>query len=292
MSVVAFTIVTTAYLYFTPQLPEVESLKDVHLQTPLKVYSREGDLIAVFGEKRRIPLRFEQFPQSLIDAFLAAEDDRFFHHPGVDYQGLIRAGINLLITGEKGQGGSTITMQLARNFFLTPERTYTRKIKEILLALQIEEALSKQEILELYLNKIYLGQRAYGVGAAAEVYYGRGAEELSLPQIAMIAGLPKAPSRFNPISNPDRAIIRRNYVLGRMLDLDMISREEYQSAYDSQIEAKRYTPPIQVAAPYVGEMVRAEMLERYGEYAYSGGYKVYTTIQATRIRVGPKNLPE
>lgn len=284
MSVAAIAIMGTAYLFFAPQLPEVESLKDVRLQTPLKVYSREGDLIAVFGEKRRIPLHYDQFPQPLIDAFLAAEDDRFFEHPGVDYQGLLRAGINLLITGEKVQGGSTITMQLARNFFLTPERTYTRKIKEILLALRIEKALSKAEILELYLNKIYLGQRAYGVGAAAEVYYGKSPGDLTLPQIAMIAGLPKAPSRFNPLSNSDRALIRRNYVLGRMRELDMITEEDYQLAHASTIEAKRYTPPIKIDAAYVGEMVRAEMIERYGEDAYSGGYKVYTMIESNRQR--------
>ena len=285
MSVAAIAIMGTAYLFFAPQLPEVASLKDVQLQTPLKVYSREGDLIAVFGEKRRIPLRYEQFPQPLVNAFLAAEDDRFFEHPGVDYQGLLRAGINLLLTGEKVQGGSTITMQLARNFFLTPERTYTRKIKEILLALRIEKALSKQEILELYLNKIFLGQRAYGVGAAAEVYYGKQVGDLTLPQLAMIAGLPKAPSRFNPLSNPDRALIRRNYVLGRMLELDMIAEQDYQLAHVSPIEAKRYTPPIKIDAGYIGEMVRAEMIERYGEEeAYSGGYKVYTTIESNRQR--------
>ena len=285
MSVAAIAIMGTAYLFFAPQLPDVDSLKDVQLQTPLKVYSREGDLIGVFGEKRRIPLHYEQFPPALIDAFLAAEDDRFFEHPGVDYQGLLRAGINLLVTGEKVQGGSTITMQLARNFFLTPERTYTRKIKEILLALRIEKALSKNEILELYLNKIYLGQRAYGVGAAADVYYGKNASDLSLSQIAMIAGLPKAPSRFNPISNPDRALIRRNYVLGRMLDLDMIIEDDYQLALANPIEAKRYTPPIKIDAAYLGEMVRAEMIKRFGEEdAYSGGYKVFTTIESNRQR--------
>lgn len=283
MSVAAFAIMGTGYLFFAPQLPEVESLKDVRLQTPLKVYTREGQLIAVFGEKRRIPLDYEEFPQAVINAFLAAEDDRFFVHPGVDYQGLIRAAIQLLITGEKKQGGSTITMQVARNFFLSPERRYSRKIKEILLALRIEKALTKPEILQLYLNKIFLGQRAYGVGAAAEVYYGKQVAELTLPQIAMIAGLPKAPSH-NPLSNPNRALNRRNYVLGRMLDLEMISDEEYTIAKASPIEARRYTPPIQVEAAYVGEMVRAEMLDRFGEDYDSSGYRVYTTIEANRQR--------
>lgn len=282
MSVAVVAIAATAYLIYSPQLASVESLKDVKLQTPLKVYSREGKLIALFGEKRRIPLRYPEFPQVMIDAFLAAEDDRFFEHPGVDYQGLLRAGIKLVLTGQKAQGGSTITMQLARNFFLTPERTYTRKIKEILLALRIEKALSKQEILELYLNKIYLGQRAYGVGAAAEVYYGKGVTDLTLDQVAMIAGLPKAPSKFNPVSNAERATVRRNYVLGRMHKLKMISDDEYELAILSPVEAKRYATNIEVDAPYIGEMVRAHMVELHGEDAYSAGYNVYTSIEASK----------
>ncbi|MFK8028028.1 MAG: penicillin-binding protein 1A [Gammaproteobacteria bacterium] len=282
MSVAVVAILTTAYLIYSPQLPPVDTLRDVKLQTPLKVYSREGKLIALFGEKRRIPLTYQELPQSMIDAFLAAEDDRFFEHPGVDYQGLLRAAINLAITGQKAQGGSTITMQLARNFFLTPERTYTRKIKEIMLALRIEDELTKQEILELYLNKIYLGQRAYGVGAAAEVYYGKSASELSLEQVAMIAGLPKAPSRFNPISNVKRATVRRDYVLGRMLELDKISKIEYEAAIATPVEAKRYAVKLEVEAPYIGEMVRAHMTNLYGDEAYSEGYSVYTTIEASK----------
>lgn len=283
MSVAVVAIMSTAYLIYSPQLPPVESLKDVKLQTPLKVYSREGKLIAVFGEKRRIPMRYDQIPQTMINAFLAAEDDRFFDHPGVDYQGLLRAVINLAITGQKAQGGSTITMQLARNFFLTPERTYTRKIKEIMLALRIEKEFSKQEILELYLNKIYLGQRAYGVGAAAEVYYGKTASELTLEQVAMIAGLPKAPSKFNPISNIERASVRRDYVLGRMRDLNMITEDEYQEGISTNVIAKRHAANIEVDAHYLGEMVRAEMVERYGEEeAYTNGYRVYTSIEAAK----------
>ncbi|MDW3096023.1 MAG: penicillin-binding protein 1A [Gammaproteobacteria bacterium] len=282
MSVAVVAILSTAYLIYSPQLPPVDSLRDVKLQTPLKVYSREGKLIALFGEKRRIPLRYQELPQAMIDAFLAAEDDRFFEHPGVDYQGLLRAVINLVITGQKAQGGSTITMQLARNFFLTPERTYTRKFKEIMLALRIEDELSKQEILELYLNKIYLGQRAYGVGAAAEVYYGKSATELSLDQVAMIAGLPKAPSRFNPISNPERATVRRDYVLGRMLELNKISKEDYEIAIATPVEAKRYSVNLEVDAPYIGEMVRAHMVDLYGEEAYSAGYNVFTSVEANK----------
>ena len=181
-----------------PTLPSIEVLKDVHLQTPLRVYARDGRLIAEFGEKRRIPLHLDQIPPTLVQAALAAEDERFFEHPGVDWQGLVRAGLYLLRTGEKGPGGSTVTMQVARNFFLGREKTYERKLKEILLALDIERRLSKEEILELYFNKIFFGHRAYGVGAAAQVYYGRPLGELGLAELAMVAGLPKAPSRFNP----------------------------------------------------------------------------------------------
>ena len=282
MSVAGVAILSTAYLIYSPQLPPVDTLRDVRLQTPLKVYSREGELIALFGEKRRIPLRYQELSQTMVDAFLAAEDDRFFEHPGVDYQGLIRAAIKLVTTRQKAQGGSTITMQLARNFFLTPERTYTRKIKEIMLALRIEKELSKQEILELYLNKIYLGQRAYGVGAAAEVYYGKSAAELTLEQVAMIAGLPKAPSKFNPISNLERANVRRDYVLGRMLELDKITQQEYEVAIATPVEAKRHAVNIEVEAPYIGEMVRARMIELYGEDAYSAGYSVYTSIEGSK----------
>ncbi|MEM8843693.1 MAG: penicillin-binding protein 1A [Pseudomonadota bacterium] len=280
MSVVAVAIIGITYLIYSPQLPTVESLRDVQLQTPLKVYSREGKLIALYGNQRRVPLQYNEIPTELVNAFLAAEDDRFFEHPGVDYQGLLRAGINLVMTGQKAQGGSTITMQVARNFFLTPERTYTRKIKEIFLSFKIEDTLSKQEILALYLNKIYLGQRAYGVGAASEVYFGKDVSELSIPEVAMIAGLPKAPSRFNPVSNIQRATVRRDYVLGRMFKLDMITAEEYEEALLTPVESKRYAVNIEVDASYVGEMVRAYMFDLYGEEAYTAGYNVYTTIEA------------
>ena len=275
-------MLVVGYLILAPQLPAVESLRDIKLQTPLRVFSKEGKLMAIYGEKRRLPLRHDEIPRLMTSAFLAAEDDRFYQHPGVDYQGLMRAVYKLLLTGQKVQGGSTITMQLARNFFLSNERTYTRKIKEILLALRIEEALSKQEILALYLNKIYLGHRAYGIGAAANAYYGLHVEDLNLAQIAMIAGLPKAPSRFNPISNPSRALIRRNYVLGRMLKLDMISQSEYDVAKAQPVVAKRHRPTIELDANYVSEMVRAEMYQRYGEDAYTSGYRVFTTIEVER----------
>jgi penicillin-binding protein 1A len=268
------------YLYLEPKLPSIETLKDVQLQVPLRIYSSDNLLIAEFGEKRREPLRYDEIPRQMIQAFLAAEDDRFFQHPGVDYQGLLRAAIKLLLTGERKQGGSTITMQVARNFFLSSERTYTRKLKEIFLSFRIERLLNKQEILELYLNKIYLGHRAYGVGAAALVYYGRPVDKLELPEIAMIAGLPKAPSALNPITDPGHALIRRNYVLRRMFELEMINRAEYDMGRTAPISAKLHTAPSELEAPYVAEMARAEAVKRYGQDAYTNGYTITTTIES------------
>ena len=267
-----------AYWYLSPMLPSAEILRDVRLQVPLRVYTREGEVLAEFGEKRRTPLRLDEVPERLIQAFISGEDDRFFEHPGVDWQGLTRAVLYLIRTGEKGPGGSTITMQVARNFFLSREKTYIRKLNEILLALKIEREFTKDEILELYVNKIFLGQRAYGVGAAAQVYYGHPVTELGLAQLAMIAGLPKAPSRFNPVANPEQAVVRRNYVLRRMLELGYIEREEHDEARDAPVTAKVHGLAIEVEAPYVAEMVRAYMEETYGDDVYTAGYKVYTTI--------------
>lgn len=269
------------WAYYKPGLPTVAGLEDLELQVPLRVYTADGALIQEFGAERRAPLDYDQLPQVLIDAILAAEDDRFFEHPGVDWQGIVRAGWNLVLTGDKTQGGSTITMQLARNFFLTPERTYERKIREIYLALEIEKQLTKQQILERYLNKIFLGNRAYGVGAAAEVYYDKPAAELSLAQAAMIAGLPKAPSTFNPIANPERALIRRNYVLRRMRELGYIGEVAHEIASASPVTAELRRDVGEVDAGYVSEMVRADMVERYGEAAYTGGFNVRTTIDAS-----------
>lgn len=266
--------------YLAPKLPEAEVLRDVRFQVPLRIYSADGRLIAEYGEKRRAPVTYEQIPPRIIQAFLAAEDDRYFEHPGVDWQGLMRAFLHLVKTGEKGQGGSTITMQVARNFFLGSEKTYLRKLNEIILSFKIEEKLSKEAILELYLNKIYLGQRSYGIGAAASIYYGKTLDELDLPQVAMIAGLPKAPSRYNPISDPKRAVTRRNYVLRRMLELDYISQEEFQQATTAAVSARLRGLDIEVDASYVGEMVRSRMLERYGDSAYTDGFKVITTIDS------------
>ncbi len=281
ISITAGIIVLAAtYFYVAPDLPDIETLKDVKLKLPLRVYARDGALIAEFGEERRTPIRYSNVPDLMIKAFLAAEDDRFFSHPGVDYQGLIRAAVHLIMTGQKGQGGSTITMQVARNFFLSREKTYLRKINEIFLSLKIERELSKAEILELYLNVIYLGHRSYGVQAAAQVYYGKNVHELSLAEIAMIAGLPKAPSTYNPIVNPQRALSRRDYVLGRMRSLDFISEQDYQAAKASSVTASLHGVRVQVEAPYVAEMVRAEMVKRYGKEVYTMGYRVYSSIDS------------
>lgn len=267
-----------AYLYLTPKLPSIDAIRDMRLQVPLRIYARSGELIYEFGEMKRTPLEFEEFPQQVIQAVLAAEDDRFFEHPGVDYRGIFRAALHLIRTGERTQGGSTITMQVARNFFLNREKTYTRKLSEIFLALKIENELTKQKILELYLNKIFMGKRAFGFAAAAQVYYGKSIQDLSLPQIAMIAGLPKAPSRFNPIVNVERATIRRNYVLRRMHDQEFINDEVYATTLATQDDARLHSQSIAVEAPYVAEMARIEMLERYGKESQSAGYSVVTTI--------------
>ena len=272
--------IATAYYYLVPALPSTENLKSVQFQVPLRVYSRDHKLIAEFGEKRRIPLKYKEIPESMIHAILAAEDSRFFQHPGVDYKGLIRAAVQLALTGEKRQGGSTITMQVARNFYLSRKKTYLRKLNEILLALQIDKELSKYEILELYLNKIYLGHRAYGIGAAAQVYYGRSIDQLDLAQLAMIAGLPKAPSRYNPVTNAQRAKLRRDYILTQMKRLGFIDLEAFNTALQAPVTAKLRTAKTQVEAPYVAEMVRAEMVTRFGNGSYTDGYTVNTTIDS------------
>lgn len=279
-SVAGAIAVASLYYYLEPTLPSIENLKSVKFQVPLRVYSNDNKLIAEFGEMRRIPLAYGDIPAPMVQAFLAAEDDRFFEHPGVDYKGLLRAAYQLLLTGERRQGGSTITMQVARNFFLSSEKTFTRKFSEIFLSLRIEHELTKQEILELYLNKIYMGNRAYGVGAAAMVYYGRTVDQLTLPQIAMIAGLPKAPSRYNPLADPDRSLQRRDYVLGRMAKLGFVTDQQEALAREAPITASLHTAQTEAEAPYVAEMVRAEMFDRYGNDAYTTGFNVYTTIDS------------
>ncbi len=278
----AVSIVLYIEFLVLPTLPDVNSLKNIQLQTPLSVYSRDGLLIAKFGEKKRIPTLYNDIPTHQINAFLAAEDKDFFQHSGVDFIGLSRAAVQLVLTGKKTQGGSTITMQVARNFFLSRKKTYARKLREILLSFIIEDQLTKEEILTLYLNKIYLGHRSYGIAAAAQVYYNASLAELSLAQQAMIAGLPKAPSAFNPISNPERALSRRNYVLSRLLDLHYISQLEYDTALAEPITSQLHSPLVEVEAPYVAEMVRREAHKMYGDDIYTSGMHIVTTIDSVQ----------
>ncbi len=269
------------YFYIKPDLPSVAVLKDVRLQTPMKIYTQDGKLISQFGVKRRIPVKLEDVPEQLIHAVLATEDSRFYEHPGIDPIGMARAFVNLILTGERGQGGSTLTMQLARGFFLTRDKTFIRKIKEIFIAWHMEGLLSKEEILELYLNKVELGHRAFGFGAAAQVYYGKNLNDLTLAQIATIAGLPKAPSTLNPISRPERSKNRRKVVLLRMLDEGYITQTEFEEAANAPVVAKRHGAEIDLDAPYLADLIYNEMVELYGkEEAETGGYQVYATAPA------------
>ncbi|WP_371856287.1 penicillin-binding protein 1A [Pseudomonas sp. Irchel s3b5] len=273
-----------AFLYLSPGLPSVEALRSIQLQIPLRVYSSDDKLIAEFGEMRRTPIRFADIPPNFINALLSAEDDNFANHYGVDPSSLMRAATQLIKSGHIQSGGSTITMQVAKNFFLTSERSFSRKTTEILLALQIERQLTKDEILELYVNKIYLGNRAYGIEAAAQVYYGKSIRDVSLAQMAMIAGLPKAPSRFNPLANPARSKERRDWILGRMYKLGKITEADYTTAVNEPLNASYHVPTPEVNAPYIAEMARAEMVGRYGSDAYTEGFRVTTTV--------PSNLQE
>jgi len=269
-----------AYVYLKPALPDVDSLRDVQLQVPLRVYTRDGKLLAAIGEQRRIPVRYEQLPKKLILAFLATEDDRFFRHHGVDWQGILRAAVANLKAGGIRQGASTITMQVARDMFLTPRRDMKRKMSEIYISLLMEAEFSKEEIFSLYVNKIFLGQRAYGVGAAAEVYFGKSLDQLTVAEMATLAGIPTAPSVVNPVASPEAAKVRRLHVLGRMLELNYITQAEYDSARSYPMESRLHGSSIEADAPYVAEMVRNEMQAKYGEGVYTAGYKVFTTIDS------------
>lgn len=275
-------ILAAVYLYLNPNLPNVDDLYDVKLQIPLRIYTADGDLIGEFGEKRRTPIKYDDLPTNFVKAVLAAEDDNFEQHSGVAFKGLLRATSELITTGRIQTGGSTITMQVARNFYLTSTQTFTRKFTEILLALKIEQSLSKKQIFELYVNKIFWGNRAYGVEAAANVYYGKPINELHLAQLAMIAGLPKAPSKFNPIANPSRAKIRRDWILGRMQTLGDISIEERDQARATEISAVLHRTQLQMQAGFVAEMARAEIIKEYGRAAYNNGWKVFTTVSSIR----------
>jgi len=275
-----FLAIAGATQYLNPQIPDVASLRDVHLQVPLRIYSRDGKLLAQVGEQRRIPLNFQDYPRQVINAFLAAEDDRFYEHSGIDYIGLIRAIAVNVSTGSKREGGGTITMQLARNMFLSPERSYRRKMLEIISAWRIEHEFPKTEILSLYLNKIFLGQRAYGVGAAAEVYFGKSVNELDLPEIALLAGLPRAPSRENPVTNPLAAKQRRAYVLRRMRELNFITAEEQTKFDAAPVESRLHGAGIELDAPYAAEMARQELESKFGERIYTDNFIAYTTIDS------------
>ncbi len=269
------------YFYLKPQLPDVATLKDVKLQTPMKVYSSDNKLIAQFGNKRRAPLRLDQMPDELLQAIIATEDSRFYSHPGIDPIGIARAIVVALKEGSPKEGASTITQQVARNFFLSRDRKLIRKIKEMFLAVHIEQLLTKDEILELYLNKIELGQRAFGVGAAAQIYFGKEAKDLTLSEAATIAGLPKAPSSLNPVHSVKKATDRRDIVLFRMLDEKYITQEEYEAAKKEKLTGKSYSLKTELRAPYVAEIARAWMVDRYGEEAaYTSGMRVFTSIDS------------
>lgn len=268
------------YQYVKPELPDVATLKDVELQTPMKVFSQDGKLIAQFGEKRRIPVTYDEIPQDLIHALIATEDSRFYEHPGIDPIGITRAAVVVAVSGSAKQGASTITQQLARNFFLSNEKKIMRKIKEIFIAIHIEQLLSKQEIMELYVNKIFLGYRSYGFGAAAQVYLAR-VDELTLSEIATLAGMPKAPSTMNPIYSLERATKRRNVVLMRMLDEKYITQEQYDEARNEPIVARYHSAEIELSAPYVAELARAWAVKEYGEEeAYTSGLNIYMTVDS------------
>ena len=244
------------FLYLSPALPSVESLREVKLQTPLRVYSADNKLIGEFGEQRRTPIRYQDIPERYIDALLAAEDEEFYSHNGVSIKGLMRAVSHLLITGEKKSGGSTITMQVTRHFFLNKKKHFKRKFNEILLALRIEEELSKPEILELYVNVMFMGSRAYGIQAAAETYYGKDIADLSTAQLATLAGLYKAPSIWNPLSNPERAKERRDWILHRMAEIGKIDNDTLNQALSEPVTAQYHRHQLDFNAPYVAEVAR------------------------------------
>jgi penicillin-binding protein 1A len=285
--------IIATYFWLKDDLPDVATLKDVRLQTPMQVFTADGELISQFGEQRRIPLTLAEMPPLLIQAFLATEDARFYEHPGIDVIGIMRAATVVATSGELSQGASTITQQLARNFFLSREKKLIRKIKEIFLAFHIEQLLTKDEILELYLNKIELGHRAFGVGAAAQVYFGKTVQELTVDEMAIIAGLPKAPSVLNPVRSASNARARRNVVLGRMLDTGAIDRATYDAAIAAPVTSRLHGAQITASAPYIAEMVRQQMVDRFGEeVAYTEGFRVYTTINSKDQAIARRALQQ
>jgi len=288
---VAFITVGFLAVGLNSELPNAQKIKNIELKVPLRIYSSEGLLISEFGDERRKPVDIKDIPEILTHAVLSAEDDKFFQHRGIDLKGIVRAAIrNFTSKGGNKQGASTITQQVARNFYLTSDQTYTRKIKELFLAIRLEQILTKDEILSLYLNKIFLGHRSYGFGAAADVYYGKSLSELTTAEIAMLAGLPKAPSTFNPLRNPTRAVTRRNYVLGRLKELNFINDNEYDIAIAAPVTAKKHSIKNELSAPHIAEMVRAKLIKDYGEGVYWQGLNVTTTIRAEEQIAAEKAL--
>ena len=280
------------YLFIAPSLPEMSSLQKAPLLKPLQVYSADNELIAEYGGKLSIPMEYEQIPKKFTYAFLAAEDSSFFEHSGISFKGLGRA-VSEAVTGSNVQtGGSTITMQVAKNYYLSPERTIKRKLTEVFLARKIEQNLTKEEILTLYVNKIFLGKNAYGIAAAAKIYYNKNLNELTIAQMAMIAGLPKAPSKYNPVANPERALERRNWILGRMLQLGYINQQEYQASIAEPINLNMPDRGVSNRFPYVGEMIRSELVEKFGEQAIDSGYKIYSTIDSKRQAYAEKSVQD
>lgn len=275
----AVLLVAYAAVIAYPKLPSLEALTDYRPKVPLRVFTADGSLMAEFGEERRAVVSIGDVPEVLKQAILAAEDERFYQHGGIDYLGVLRAAYHNFATGGARQGASTITMQVARNFFLTKEKTFTRKFHEALLAFKIEHSLTKDQILELYVNQIYLGQRAYGFAAAAQAYYGKPLADLTLAEAAMLAGLPKAPSRFNPVANLERAKVRQQYVLRRMRELGYITEAQQQAAAAANVQPRRAPRDQRPSGDYVAEMVRQLMVDRYGEETYTRGFRVHTTVR-------------
>ena len=269
-----------AYYYVAPGLPQAETIRDIPLQIPLRIFSRDGRLISEIGERRRILVTWDDLPKHVVDAFVAAEDQRFFAHPGIDYRGILRALAELVTTGDISSGGSTLTQQLARDYFLTREQKFTRKLREAFLAYKIEQEFSKEQIMALFLNKMFFGQRAYGVAAAAQVYFNKNLADLNEAEAATLAGVLPAPSRYNPVYSAANAERRRGYVLGRMLDLGYIDAQTYEAAMSWPVESRLYGAAVELNAPYVAEMVRAEMLSRFGEATYTDGYQVVTSLDS------------
>jgi penicillin-binding protein 1A len=269
-----------AYYYASPSLPAAETIRDIQLEVPLRIYSRDGYLISEIGERRRIPITYEDVPQHVVDAFVAAEDQRFFVHPGIDYRGVLRALSQLVLTGQISGGGSTLTQQLARAYFLSLEQSFIRKLREAFLAFKIEQEFDKDQIMAFFLNKMFFGQRAYGVGAASQVYFNKNLGDINIAEAATLAGLLPAPSDYNPVTSPEKAITRRGYVLNRMQNLGYISAAEHEEATEFPMISLLHGAAIELNAPYVAEMVRREMLDRFGFDAYTDGYQVITTLDS------------